>query len=101
LHNNLGHIGPRVGEYHTPQHPAGIRKVSKFRCALPYAHARGQKRDGGRVSRRALWRNCAALCAGRPFRLVPRLGVILRLRIVLTSTTSNAVASGRTATMSH
>ena len=34
LHNNLGHIGPRVGEYHTPQHPAGIRKVSKFRlCA--------------------------------------------------------------------
>ena len=31
LHNNLGHIGPRVGEYHTPQHPAGIRKVSKFR----------------------------------------------------------------------
>ena len=34
LHNNLGHIGPRVGRYHTPQHPAGIRKVSKFRlCA--------------------------------------------------------------------
>jgi D-alanine-D-alanine ligase len=31
LHNNLGHIGPRVGEYHTPPHPAGIRKVSKFR----------------------------------------------------------------------
>ena len=55
----------------------------------------------GLVSRRALWRNCAALCAGRPFRLVPRLGVILRLRIVLTSTTSNAVVGGRTATMSH
>src|SRR4029077_2585231 len=31
LHNNLGHIGPRVGEYHTPEHPADIRKVSKFR----------------------------------------------------------------------
>ncbi len=31
LHNNLGHIGPRVGQYHTPEHPAGIRKVSKFR----------------------------------------------------------------------
>jgi D-alanine-D-alanine ligase len=34
LHNNLGQIGPRVGEYHTPQHPAGIRKVSKFRLCV-------------------------------------------------------------------
>jgi len=43
LHNNLGHIGPRVGEYHTPQHPAGIRKVSKFRlCATVRSRPRSE-----------------------------------------------------------
>ncbi len=41
LHNNLGHIGPRVDEYHTPQHPACIRKVSKRRfCATIRSHPR-------------------------------------------------------------
>jgi D-alanine-D-alanine ligase len=44
LHNNLGHIGPRVGEYHTPQHPAGIRKVSKFRlCATVRSRPRSER----------------------------------------------------------
>ena len=61
LHNNLGQIGPRVGEYCTPQHPAGIRKVSKFRCALPYAHARGQKRNRPRF-RMASFRVACAPC---------------------------------------
>ncbi len=43
LHNNLGQIGPRVGEYHTPRHPACIRKVSKRRfCAT----ARSRPRSG-------------------------------------------------------
>jgi D-alanine-D-alanine ligase len=43
LHNNLGHIGPRVGEYHTPQHPAGIRKVTKFRlCATVRSRPRSE-----------------------------------------------------------
>ena len=43
LHNNLGQIGPRVGEYHTPQHPAGIRKVSKFRlCATVRSRPRSE-----------------------------------------------------------
>ena len=41
LHNNLGHIGPRVGEYHTPQHPACIRKVPKRRfCATVRSRSR-------------------------------------------------------------
>ena len=42
LHNNLGQIGPRVGEYHTSQHPAGIRKVTKFRL---YATVRSRPRS--------------------------------------------------------
>jgi D-alanine-D-alanine ligase len=43
LHNNLGHIGPHVGEYHTPQHPAGIRKVSKRRlCATVRSRLRSE-----------------------------------------------------------
>jgi D-alanine-D-alanine ligase len=43
LHNNLGQIGPRVGEYHTPQHPAGIRKVTKFRlCATVRSRPRSE-----------------------------------------------------------
>ena len=43
LHNNLGHIGPRVGEYHTSQHPAGIRKVSKCRlCATVRSRPRSE-----------------------------------------------------------
>jgi D-alanine--D-alanine ligase len=43
LHNNLGQIGPRVGEYHTPQHPAGIRKVSKCRlCATVRSRPRSE-----------------------------------------------------------
>ena len=31
LHNNHGQIGPRVGQYHTPEHPASIRKVTRCR----------------------------------------------------------------------
>src|SRR5690242_12159908 len=31
LHNNHGQIGRRVGEYHTPLHPAAIRNVIKCR----------------------------------------------------------------------
>src|SRR4029077_7096649 len=51
LHNNLGHISPRVGEYHTPQHPAGIRKVSKFRLRTTVRSRSRPKRNGTGVSR--------------------------------------------------
>jgi D-alanine-D-alanine ligase len=43
LHNNPGHIGRRVGQYRTPAHPAGIRKVT--RCRLPVTQ-RLQPRSG-------------------------------------------------------
>jgi D-alanine-D-alanine ligase len=43
LHNNLGHIGPACRRIRTPQRPAGIRKVSKFRlCATVRSRPRSE-----------------------------------------------------------
>src|SRR5690349_17070799 len=45
LHNNLGHIGPRVGEFARLSIQQVYAKYPNSGCALPYAHARGQKRN--------------------------------------------------------
>ena len=45
LHNNLGHIGPRVGEFTRLSIQQVYAKYPNSGYALPYAHVRGQKRN--------------------------------------------------------